>query len=177
MQITRLPLTVNEYSRPGRPLRDVRAIVLHWVANPGTTARQNRDFWESRKNGNSGYGSAHLIVDDREIVEAVPLDEMAYHVGADTYTKFAEDWLGPYPNNCTIGVEMCHPDWTGEPTLEVWQRTVRLVADLLLANTLRPHHITTHNAITWKDCPKWFVDHLDELDRFRWDVELHMRSV
>lgn len=176
MQITRLHLTPNVYSRPQRRLEAARAIVLHWVANPGSSARANRNYWESRKDGNRGYGSAHYIVDDREVVEAIPPSEMAYHVGASAYTEFAADYLGDYPNATTIGVEMCHPDWTGRYSVDVWQRSVRLVTTLLLANKLRPHHITTHNAVTGKECPRWFVNHLDELDRFRWDVDLHMRG-
>lgn len=175
--MTRLHLTPNEYSRPGKKLGAVRAIVLHWVENPGSSARANRNFFESRRAGTTGYGSAHYIVDDRETIEAIPSNEMAYHVGADEYSPFALEFLSSYPNNCTIGVEMCHPTASGKPTEEVWQRTVRLVRDLLLANTLQPHRITTHNAITGKRCHKWFVNHPDELERFRWDVALHMRRV
>ena len=39
-------LSVNEYSRPGDPLEEVKGIVVHYTANPGTTARQNRDYFE-----------------------------------------------------------------------------------------------------------------------------------
>ena len=176
MQITRLHLTPNEYSRPQRPIRLVKSVVLHWVENPGSSARANRNYFESRKDGMLGYGSAHYIVDDREVIEAIPPEEMAYHVGAKWYSEFATEFLGEYPNDCTLGVEMCHPDWSGKLSLETWQRTVRLVAELLLANALRAHHITTHHAITGKECPKWFVTHQAELDRFRWDVDLHMRK-
>ncbi len=176
MTIRQDHLTPNEWSRPQKPLLSTKAIVMHWVGNPSTSAQANRNFWESRKDGGKGYGSAHLIVDDKEVVEAIPLFEMAYHVGAKDYSPFAVEFLGRYPNNCTIGVEMCHPDWTGKYTESTWQRAVRLVADLLLANKLRPHHVTTHNAITGKECPRWFVHHPAELDRFRWDVDLHMRE-
>lgn len=175
MRIQKAHLTPNQYSRPQKPLLSTKAIVLHWVGNPGTSAQANRDFWESRKDGDKGYGSAHLIVDDLAVIEAVPLFEMAYHVGSDSYSPFAMEFLGSYPNATTIGVEMCHPDWSGRISESTWQRTVRLVADLLLANKLRPHNITTHNAITGKECPRWMVRHPAELERFRWDVDLHMR--
>lgn len=154
----------------------VNAVVLHWVANPKTTARANRDFWEMRKHGKIGYGSAHFIVDDTEVVEAIPTDEIAYHVGADEYTRFATEKLSSYPNNCTIGVEMCHPNWSGRYTAAVWSRAVALVGDLLMAHRLSPTHITTHHAITGKECPRWFVTNPSELDRFRWDVEVYMEG-
>lgn len=175
MQINRMHLTPNPYSRPQQPLESVQAVVLHWVGNPSTTALLNRDFFELRKDGNHGYGSAHFIVDDHQVIEAIPPEEMAYHVGAKEYSEFATGYLGSYPNATTIGVEMCHPNWTGRYTTDVWQRSVRLVAELLLANRLQPHHITTHHNITGKECPRWFVHQPAELDRFRWDVDLHMR--
>jgi N-acetylmuramoyl-L-alanine amidase len=42
------------YSRPGLPLRPVKAVVVHYVGNPGTSAMMNRDFFESRKHGMLG---------------------------------------------------------------------------------------------------------------------------
>lgn len=176
MMITKLHLTPNEWSRPQRKISTIKAVVLHWVANPGTSAKANRDFFESRKHGKLGYGSAHYIIDDTMIIECIPTDEMAYHVGSDIYTKFAKGWLGPHPNHHTLGVELCHPDWTGEFSENTWHRAVRFVADLLLANTLDAYQITTHHNITGKDCPRWFVDNPSELDRFRWDVASHMRT-
>ena len=42
-------LTPNEYSRPGKELKEVNAIVVHYVGNPGTTAAQNRNYFENLK--------------------------------------------------------------------------------------------------------------------------------
>lgn len=42
-------LTVNPYSRPGTKLAAVNSIVVHYIGNPGTTAQQNRDYFESLK--------------------------------------------------------------------------------------------------------------------------------
>ena len=35
-------LDVNEYSRPGIPLEQINGIVIHYTANPGSTAQNNR---------------------------------------------------------------------------------------------------------------------------------------
>jgi N-acetylmuramoyl-L-alanine amidase CwlA len=48
-----------------------------------------------------------LIVDDHSIIFCVPELEMAYHVGAKTYQTRAVQLLSKYPNDCTIGIEMC----------------------------------------------------------------------
>jgi N-acetylmuramoyl-L-alanine amidase len=173
--IERRHLTVNPYSRPGRRLHTVRAIVLHWVANPGSSAGANRDYWEDRKDGRNGYGSAHYVIDDRTVIEAIPPDEMAYHVGARSYTRFGQR-ISSYPNDATIGVELCHEDWTGALSPTVWDRAVELVGDLCMSYGLPPYAITTHYAITGKLCPRWFVDHADDLDLIRWDVSDYIKG-
>lgn len=174
MNIQKAHLTPNPYSRPETPLRPVKAIVLHWVENPGSTAMANRNYWEARKNGTNGYGSAHYIVDGNTILECIPPNEMAYHVASARqdapYTMFAEDYLGHVANSCTIGVEMCHELWDGKPNRYTWDTSVDLVTQLCVDNNLHAHAITTHHSITKKNCHKWFVDHPYELERFRWDV-------
>jgi N-acetylmuramoyl-L-alanine amidase len=43
-------------------------------------------------------------------------NEIGYHVGAQKYTDRALRELSTYPNNCTIGIELCHTNWEGEFT-------------------------------------------------------------
>lgn len=161
-------LTVNPYSRPGKKLIEVASVVLHWVANPGTSPKANRDYFESRKNGKLGYGSAHYIIGiDGSILRCIPDNEMAYHVGAKTYTKFATEHFGPYPNNCTIGIELCHPEWDGVFTDETLESAHELCASLLREHELTTTDIVRHFDITGKDCPKYFVAHPEELAEFR----------
>jgi N-acetylmuramoyl-L-alanine amidase CwlA len=47
MKIQEKLLTINKFSRPGVPLRAAKGIVVHWVANPKTTAEQNRNYFET----------------------------------------------------------------------------------------------------------------------------------
>ena len=83
MQIIHDFLTHNEYSRPGKKLHKVLAIVIHWTTNPGANAKENRDFFENKKTGMGGYGSAHYIIGQNGIIiAAVPEDEVAYHCGS-----------------------------------------------------------------------------------------------
>jgi N-acetylmuramoyl-L-alanine amidase len=111
-------LPINPFSRPGKQLNTVKGIVIHYVDNPGSTAMQNRTYWASLKNqslnkSKAVFASADFIVGlDGEIIQTIPLNEMAYHVGANFYTPEAITSLGPYPNNCTIGVELTHTDKT-----------------------------------------------------------------
>jgi N-acetylmuramoyl-L-alanine amidase len=160
MEITEDLLTINKYSRPGKKLKKIKGIVVHWTANPGTTATQNIKFFELRKEGKHGYGSAHYFINlDGSIKQCIPDKEMAYHVGAKSYTDLSKRKLGSYPNNCTIGIELCHPDRTGKVNKETYAMLVQLTSHLLKKYKLSAHHdVYRHYDITGKYCPKWFVD-------------------
>ena len=76
-------LTVNEFSRPGKRLHAVKGIVMHWTASPEQNARDVQAYFERRKAGTLGYGSAHYIIDQKgEIVQCMPELEVAYHCGS-----------------------------------------------------------------------------------------------
>ncbi len=183
MNTERHLLTKNPFSRPGKALQEVKAIVLHWVNNPSTSAMQNRNYFESLKNqkftGEEVYTSAHFIIGiDGKIIQCLPTDEMAYHVGAKLYTPEAVSRLGHYPNNCTIGIELCHPKADGEFTEETLGSAISVAAILCKAFELDPEkNIWTHHQVTGKDCPKWFVNHPEQFEKFKSDVRLSMENV
>lgn len=158
-------ITVNAYSRPGRRLDSVNGIVWHWVGNPGATPEQNRDYFESLKDGRAGtFASAHYIVGvGGDVVQCIPETEVAYHAGSLTYKPEAVDKFGPYPNATTIGIEVCHEDWTGRFTEAAVSALVALSADICRRHDLRPcTDIVRHFDITGKDCPRWYVNNPDE---------------
>lgn len=186
ISIDRKPLTINEFSRPGKVRKETLAIVLHWTGNVGASAKANWDFFESRKFGSLGYGSAQYIVGIRgEIIECMPSNEIAYHCGSSQvdpvsnkiYTDYARNKFGGYcqnpktnsPNNCTIGIEMCPASADGRYTSFTLESTVVLVSHLLKEYTLDPEKdITHHNQIVgWKDCPKYYVNNPEAFAEFK----------
>ncbi len=173
MKIIQKLLTKNVWSRPGRAedIKPIKAIVLHWLAMPRGTPTGVYKFFEARKKGKSGYGSAHYCIGmDGDGLQYIPDNEMAYHVGSKVYTDFGLS-LSSYPNNCTIGIEMSHLNWEGEFTDETWESTKKLTALLLMQHNLTAEDITTHMKIVgWKDCPRWFKIFPEELDRFKREV-------
>ncbi len=166
-------LTKNPYSRPGKILKKIKGIVVHWTAMPDDTAEQIKFFFESRKDGGKGYGSTHYIINlDGEILQCIPLSEMAYHVGAKHYTNLALRNLSSYPNNCTIGIELTHPDWTGKFTNKTYNAAIMLCSYLLKKYNLNAvHHLFRHYDITTKECPRYFVRNANKWDDFILDVE------
>lgn len=186
MQIVHDFLTQNEYSRPGRNLREVLGVVMHWTANPAANAKQNRDFFEARKAGTNGYGSAHYIIDKNGIIyAAIPENEIAYHCGSSdkdpmsgkVYTDEARRRFGRYaseyssPNNCTIGIEMCPRDANGNFTDATISAAVELCADICKRYELTAQAITTHhNVVGWKNCPKLWTDKPALFEAFKLSV-------
>lgn len=177
MEVKQKFLTKNQYSRPDKELNEVKAIVLHWLASPRGTPQGVYNYFEARKKGKTGYGSAHFCVGlDGETWQYMPMSEMAYHVGSKTYTEYGLS-LSDYPNDCTIGIEMSHMDMEGSYTDDTWERTKLLTVLLLKEYGLNPDNITTHKKIVgWKDCPMWFSKFPDEFDRFVKECRLKFES-
>ena len=151
---------------------------MHWVANPGSSARANRNYFENLRRQsldapNARFASAHFIVGlDGEVIQCIPVDEMAYHVGAKIYTPVALGDLGHYPNTCTNGIELCHPDASGKFTAATLDAASSLAAELCNRHRLNPATgIWRHFDVTGKDCPKWFVANPDAYSDFKQSVQ------
>jgi N-acetylmuramoyl-L-alanine amidase len=163
MEIRKEFLTVNKYSRSGTLLEAVRGVAIHWVANPRSTALGNRNYFENLQRQKADdrsacYASAHYIIGlEGEVIQCLPENERAYHVGADKYTPLARARLGTYPNNCTIGIELCHLDWTGIFSKATLESARVLTTSILERYNLAVSDIYRHYDITGKECPRYFV--------------------
>jgi N-acetylmuramoyl-L-alanine amidase CwlA len=169
MNIIQSLLTPNPYSRPQDKLKDVRGVVIHWVANSDSTAAGNRNFFENRKYGKTNYGSAHFIVDlDGKKVQCLPENEVGYHVGSHVYTSHALNRLSSYPNNCTLGIECTHVDWNGKMTSATYESTLELAVYLLKKYELDENDLWLHKTVVgWKDCHRYFVNNNTEWVKFK----------
>ncbi len=165
---------VNPYSRPGIKLKHgVRGIVMHYTASPGAPAANIDAYFDRLAYSMDRYAGAHFSVDDITIIQSIPEQEMAYHCGSKTYTAEANERFKPYgryPNNCTIGIEMCI-DKSGNITEKTFKNCVDLVAYLIKKYGLTIKDIWTHKGIVgWKDCPLPWVKKPSEFERFKREV-------
>jgi len=151
---------------------------MHWTGVPMQSARAVRQFFEDRKEGRFGYGSAHYIVDlDGTILRCIPETEVAYHVGSDKpdpvsgriYTDLARAEFGPTiddpaktiaPNLVTLGIEMCATDAEGHFRDATLSAAIDLAADICIRRDLNPfQHLWTHHGVVgWKDCPRLWTN-------------------
>ena len=140
----------NPYSRPGDPLKEVHNIVIHYVANPGTSAEANRNYFNNLANSASNpegtKASAHFIVGlSGEVIQCIPLSEIAY--------------ANAPRNGDTISIEVCHPDESGKFAPETEEALARLTADLLTEYGLTSSDVIRHYDVSGKACPKYYVEH------------------
>lgn len=154
-------IDVNKYSRPGIKLNQVNNIVVHYVANPGTTAEQNRSYFAGLANqtGSSKiHASCHFIIGlDGEIVQIIPIDEMAY--------------ASNNRNSDTIAIECCHPGEDGKFSDATYASLVKLSAWLCGELDLTQKDLIRHYDVNGKICPKYFVEHEDAWKDFKNDVK------
>ena len=150
-------LPVNEYSRPGTPLETVNGIVVHYVGNPNTTAKQNRNYFANLAKTHETSASSHFVIGlDGEIIQCVPLNEISY--------------CSNKRNVDTVAIECCHPDDTGKFTDATYSSLIKLLKWLSGEYGLTRDDIIRHYDVTGKICPKWYVDNPGDWEKLRDDV-------
>ena len=150
-------LTVNPYSRPGTETKKITGVVVHYTANPGATAMDNRNYFENLKDSHETKVSSNFVVGlEGEIVQCVPTWEEAYASNSR--------------NIDTVSIECCHPDESGKFNDKTYQSMVELSAWLCLKFDLDENDVIRHYDVTGKICPKYFVEHEDAWEEFRDNV-------
>jgi N-acetylmuramoyl-L-alanine amidase len=157
-------------NRSHKPLI-VKGAVIHETATPSATAETEFNYF------NSAYraASAHCFIDDKEIIQTIPFDEVAWG-------------SGPTSNNQFWQIEMCRPGRYDMAYFEeVWNRAVWLFAKLfkehgieeVTKDNLMSHaevsakwHETTH-----QDPVSYFNEYGKTVDEFRNAVQAQLKGV
>ena len=154
-------LTPNEYSRPQIELKKIEGIVIHYLANAGSSAEANRNYFENLKDTHTTKASSHFLVGlDGEIIQCIPTTEIAY--------------TSNDRNSNTLSIENCHPDETGKFTEATYASLVELTGWLCWRHGLNSSDIIRHYDVTGKMCPKYFIDNEDAWEQFLTDVETNI---
>lgn len=150
-------LSINPYSRPGHLSGRINGIVIHYTANPGTSASQNRDYFEGLKDSHETKASSHFVVGiEGEIVQCVPTKEIAY--------------ASNHRNKDTVSIEACHPKADGKFTEKTYESLVKLTAWLCDKFGLTEKSVIRHFDVTGKKCPLYYVEHEDAWEQFKGEV-------
>lgn len=156
-RITEDFLTVNPYSRPGDSLPEVKNIFIHYTANKGTSAAQNKSYFENLGLTGETSASAHFVIGfDGEIIQCIPLDEIGYAVKTRNYDS--------------ISIECCYLDDNGKFTEKTYQSLLQLCGWLLREYRLSPEDVLRHYDEGGKKCPLYYVEHEDAWQTFLEDL-------
>lgn len=136
-------IPVDRRNRPGIKLNGPKYITIHDTANPnkGADALAHLKYLKSDTASNIPV-SWHFTVDDKQIVQHLPLDEVGWHAGDGN--------KGP-GNTSSIGIEICENSDGNRQKAE--ENAAELVADLLKYFSLPIESVVQHNKWTGKNCP------------------------
>ena len=150
-------------------LRKVKGVVVHYTANPGTDAEDNRNYFNNLPKLNAGkqkatYASSHFVIGlEGQIVQCIPLNEIAYASNGRNYD--------------TISIECCHPGKDGKFNNTTYQALIELVSYLCLKYDLTKEQVIRHYDVTGKLCPLYFVKHEDEWNQLKDKIEKNCQTI
>lgn len=154
-------LTPNEYSRPQEPLPEVKNIFVHYTANQGTSAAQNKSYFENLGITGERSASSHFVVGyEGEMIQCLPLSEIGYAVRQRNYDS--------------ISIECCYLSKDGRFTQATKDSLVELLAWLIGKYDLTTDDILRHYDSNGKLCPKYYVEHEDEWEQIKKDVDAYI---
>ena len=113
-------------------------IVVHETANDASA--QNEINYMRNNNLETSF---HFAVDDKEIVQALPLDRNGWHAG---------DGNGK-GNREGIGIEICYSKSGGERWEKAVDNAARFIAELLKERNWGIDKVTKHQDYSGKNCP------------------------
>lgn len=125
--------------RPGTSLV-TEYVTIHGTGNPTSTASGERGWLTNPSNTRSA--SFHIVVDEKEAIECIPLNERAWHAGNGE------------GNKKSIGIEICE---SGDRTI-TFQNAAALAAKILREKGLGIGKLRTHNDWSGKNCPRILLD-------------------
>lgn len=138
-RVEHIPVTTPHNRRPGTRM-EASTITIHNTANPSSTARNERAWLTNSLNTRTA--SFHIVIDDKEAIEVIPLNEVAWHAGDGSSSSSG--------NRTSIGIEICESG-NYEQTL---QHAARLVAGMLLERNWGTDRLRRHYDWSGKNCPR-----------------------
>ena len=147
-------LPINPHSRVGELRIATKQIVIHYVANAGSSAENN---WKYFKNSGVNASSNFIVGLDGEIIQCMPINEVAYHAGNKDV------------NYNSIGIEVCHPDADGKFSKATYQSLIKLVSWLCKKYGISRKNVIRHYDVTKKLCPLYYAGEPGSEGYRRWE--------
>jgi N-acetylmuramoyl-L-alanine amidase CwlA len=140
--VDHIPRSTPHDRRPGLAMT-AKYITVHNTGNPSSTARNERNWLTNVSN--TRQASFHIVVDEREAIECLPLDEVAWHAG--------DGGTGP-GNRTSISIEICE---SGDYA-KTLDNAAALVARMLAERGWGVDRLRRHWDWSGKICPRLMYD-------------------
>jgi N-acetylmuramoyl-L-alanine amidase len=130
-------------------------VVLHDTANtsPGSGALAHANYlWNLYASGQQPFVSWHFTIDSQIVYQHLPEIERGFHAGDGSVLPGQSSTYFGGGNRNGIGIEMAI-NQDGD-MYRTWQRTAKLVAQLLIQYNLPLNHMAYHVNFSGKDCPR-----------------------
>ncbi|MNO45390.1 N-acetylmuramoyl-L-alanine amidase CwlA precursor [compost metagenome] len=150
--------------RPALPMV-ATTITIHNTGNASSTAQNERGWLTNQSN--SRQASFHIVVDEKEAIECIPLNESAWHAGDGSGVKSG--------NRSSIGIEICESGNYAQ-TLD---NAAKLVAKMLKERGWGVDRLRRHYDWSGKICPRLMYDNgkWTGWEQFKNAVEAEIRGV
>ena len=133
----------SKYSRKCPYGMEPKYITIHNTANDASAKNE-----VSYMLGNNSQTSYHYAVDDKEAVQAIPLNRNAWHAGDGNGTG----------NRKSIGIEICYSKSGGKRFDQAEKNAAYLTATLLKKYGWGIGRVKRHKDWSGKDCPHRTID-------------------
>ena len=130
----------HEKARPQTKMQ-AKYITVHNTASEGVNALNHANYITNIND----YKSWHFTVDNKEIYQHLPINEVSWHAGDGTNGE---------GNTQSISVEVCEVD-------EAEEMAIKFIAELLKTTNLSIEDVTTHQHWSGKYCPRLILNHWD----------------
>lgn len=144
--IDHIPVSTPCKRRTGAKI-NVTSITVHNTGNPKSKAKGERGWLTNPEN--KRQASFHIVVDENEAIECIPLNEKAYHAGNAT------------GNNSSIGIEICE---SGNYR-QAEQNAVELIAKMLHERKWSIDKVKKHQDWSGKYCPHIIIPYWSEFKK------------
>lgn len=145
MEMKKQLIDPKKYSIKCPHAMKVQWIVIHNTANDASAQNEVR-YMQS----NAQKVSFHFAVDDKSIIQALPLDRNAWHAGDGDKENGG--------NRSGIGIEICYSKSGGEKFMKAEENAAWLAAELLKKYHLEISHLKKHQDFANKKCPHRTID-------------------
>ena len=151
-------IPINKAKRPGTKIVP-EYITIHSTANLKSTAQNERDWLVNPFNNR--VASWHIVVDEKEIIEAIPLNELAYHAGSKD------------GNHKSISIEICESG-NREKTLK---NAVEITTKILRERNWGIERLRRHFDWSGKNCPRILnYNNWEGWEKFKRDVDIMLKN-